>query len=181
LSTYNRLQSDSHFRRRENLTALHKEYKKFVTNECCPDITQIFNDYNEWIKQRLQMINTFESIEKSYHKHCDDIMNYVEMIDNLRRVVYRNIRELGCASTSLLPLQHEYVVQPSTTPIRHEQIQLTEFVDNNQQLNIDDESDKRNIMDKIRGTTKKTIQNAEASLNQLDDVIKQLRNNIRHK
>ncbi|CAF4233515.1 unnamed protein product, partial [Adineta steineri] len=34
LNTYNRLQSDSHFRRRKNLEELHERYAHFANDEC---------------------------------------------------------------------------------------------------------------------------------------------------
>jgi len=129
------------------------------------------------------MINDFERIQQSYEKQCEDIMNYVEMIDNLRSVVYKNIRELGNTSTYQSTNEH---FQPITSvPIRHETIQHTEPLGNNQQQSSgeEDNSDNPNktFMNKIRGTTKKTIQHAEEGLNKLDGVIKQLRTNMHKK
>jgi archaellum component FlaC len=188
LSNYNRLQSDSHFRRRQNLEELHDKYVRFVKEECYKDLLEIFGEYNQWIHQRSQMIDDFERIQQSYQKQCEDIMNYVEMIENLRTVVYRNIRDLGGApsnassfsATTDFPSPNPY----AAPPVRHERMQRSEATSSNPQLNsVDDNGDNqnRNFIDKIRGTTKKTIQHAEESLNQLDSVIKQLRTNVRKK
>ena len=94
LSTYNRLQSDSHFRRRKNLEQIHAAYVRFANEECYPNLVQLFHDYNQWIQERSKLILRFQAIQQSYEKQCEDIMNYVEMIDELRQVVYKNIREL---------------------------------------------------------------------------------------
>jgi hypothetical protein len=184
LSTYNRLQSDAHFRRRKNLEQLHDKYVGFATDECCKNLVQIFNDYNEWIKQRSHMIHDFERIQQSYEKQCEDIMNYVEMIDNLRTVVYKNIRDLGGAPT-LLQSTNEHNQPPLSVPIRHERVQQNEPIGNNQQSLTGEENNGDNpnttFINKIRGTTKKTIQHAEEGLNKLDGVIKQLRTNMQKK
>ena len=188
LSTYNRLQSDSHFRRRQNLDEQHGKYVHFVNEECYKDLRQIFGEYNDWIQQRSKMIDDFERIQQSYQKQCEDIMNYVEMIDNLRTVVYRNIRGLGGASANVGPFtavaDFPSPIPHTAPPVRHERIQRSEATSSNSQLNsVEDNGDNQNrhFIDKIRGTTKKTIQHAEESLNQLDSVIKQLRTNVRKK
>jgi archaellum component FlaC len=128
------------------------------------------------------MIHDFERIQQSYDKQCEDIMNYVEMIDNLRSVVYKNIRELGGTPTMTTTTTTE-LHQP---PIRQERPQSNEpIVNNNFQPSSgeEDNSDNPNktFMIKIRGTTKKTIQHAEEGLNKLDGVIKQLRTNMHKK
>jgi len=127
------------------------------------------------------MISDFERIQQSYEKQCEDIMNYVEMIDNLRSVVYKNIRELG--GTPTMTTTTTELHQP---PIRQERPQSNEpIVNNNFQPSSgeEDNSDNPNktFMIKIRGTTKKTIQHAEEGLNKLDGVIKQLRTNMHKK
>ena len=66
LNNYNRLQSDSHFRRRENLSALHRNYVNFVKNECSADLLKVFSDYNDWIRERSAMIKDFEQIQKVF-------------------------------------------------------------------------------------------------------------------
>lgn len=129
------------------------------------------------------MIQDFERIQQSYEKQCEDIMNYVEMIDNLRSVVYKNIRELGGAST--FQPTNELTQPVLTVPVRQERTQHTEPVSTNQQQfdDDDDNSDNPNktFMNKIRGTTKKTIQHAEEGLTKLDGVLKQLRTNMHKK
>jgi len=127
------------------------------------------------------MIHDFERIQQSYDKQCEDIMNYVEMIDNLRSVVDKNIRELG--GTPTMTTTTTELHQP---PIRQERPQSNEpIVNNNFQPSSgeEDNSDNPNktFMIKIRGTTKKTIQHAEEGLNKLDGVIKQLRTNMHKK
>ena len=194
LSTYNRLQSDSHFRRRKNLEQLHDKYVRFATDECYPNLVQIFHDYNEWIKQRSNMIRDFERIQQSYDKQCEDIMNYVEMIDNLRTVVYKNIRELTGTPTSQLP--HDHYPPTMSAPVRHERTSSNDPITTNNSHPYhlhqhppqpggedDDNGDNPNktFINKTRGTTKKTLQHAEEGLNKLDGVIKQLRTNIQKK
>ncbi|CAF3517127.1 unnamed protein product [Adineta steineri] len=194
LSTYNRLQSDSHFRRRKNLEQLQDKFVHFATDECYPNLVQIFHDYNEWIKQRSNMIHDFERIQQSYEKQCEDIRNYVDMIDNLRSVVYKNIREL--AGTPTCQTINDNLSPSPSTAIHHERTQHTEASANNHhpyqppqqhqhQQSSGEEDDGENpnktFMNKIRGTTKKTIQHAEEGLNKLDGVIKQLRTNMQKK
>jgi hypothetical protein len=129
------------------------------------------------------MIHDFERIQQSYEKQCEDIMNYVEMIDHLRTVVYKNIREL--TGTPLFTPANEQMSQPLSVPVRHERIQQAEAIGNNLQPSSGEEDNGENpnktFMNKIRGTTKKTIQHAEEGLNKLDGVIKQLRTNMQKK
>ena len=61
------------------------------------------------------MIYRFESVQQSYEKQCEDIMNYVEMIDDLRQVVYKNIRELSGTSSSSTTITTEYLQAPSSS------------------------------------------------------------------
>jgi archaellum component FlaC len=125
------------------------------------------------------MIRDFERIQQSYEKQCEDIMNYVEMIDHLRTVVYKNIRELTGTPAN------EHMSPPLSVPVRHERIQQAEAIGNNLQPSSGEEDNGENpnktFMNKIRGTTKKTIQHAEEGLNKLDGVIKQLRTNMQKK
>jgi archaellum component FlaC len=129
------------------------------------------------------MISDFERIQQSYEKQCEDIMNYVEMIDNLRSVVYKNIRELGGAST--FPPTNEQSQTTSSAPVRYDRMHHTEPIGNDHQQFDGDEDNvdnaNKNFMNKIRGTTKKTIQHAEEGLNKLDGVLKQLRTNMHKK
>jgi hypothetical protein len=111
-------------------------------------------------------------------------MNYVEMIDNLRLVVYKNIRELGGTPTTTTTIElHQPIL---SVPNRPERPQLTEPIGNNTFLPYSGEEDNsdnpnKTFINKIRGTTKKTIQHAEEGLNKLDGVIKQLRTNMQKK
>jgi hypothetical protein len=129
------------------------------------------------------MIHDFERIQQSYEKQCEDIMNYVEMIDNLRTVVYKNIRELSGTptfQTATDPIQPQF-----TTTVRHEKIQQSEATGNNHPQSDGDDNNEEHpnkiFIKKIRGTTKKTIEQAEDGLNKLDGVIKQLRTNMQKK
>ena len=188
LSTYNRLQSDSHFRRRKNLEELHANYVSFASKECYPNLIRGFNDYNEWIKQRSSLIHEFNAIQQSYGKQCDDIMNYVDMIDDLRTVVYKNIRDLGVptATSATAMATNDYIQVPSPAAIRAHPYQTAE--DDSSHLPDDDEEEAENksgsnktMMKKICGTTKKTIQQAEEGFIKLDNVIRQLRTSIHKK
>ncbi|CAF1525825.1 unnamed protein product, partial [Adineta steineri] len=126
-------------------------------------------------------------------KQCEDIRNYVDMIDNLRSVVYKNIREL--AGTPTCQTINDNLSPSPSTAIHHERTQPTEASNNHHpyqppqqhqhQQSSGEEDDGENpnktFMNKIRGTTKKTIQHAEEGLNKLDGVIKQLRTNMQKK
>ncbi|UJR22056.1 hypothetical protein I4U23_025124 [Adineta vaga] len=194
LSTYNRLQSDSHFRRRKNLEELHGNYLSFATKECYPNLIEGFNNYNEWIRQRSSLIHHFQSIKQSYEKQCEDIMNYVDMIDDLRSVVYKNIRDLGgvTTTTTATPMAtNDYLQEPSPSTIRAHTYQMSEdesshapqvLLGGTDEEEINENSgNNKTIMKKIRGTTKKTIQQAEEGFIKLDHVIRQLRTNIHKK
>lgn len=192
LSTYNRLQSDSHFRRRKNLEELHGNYLSFATEICYPDLIQGFNDYNEWIRQRSSLIHQFQSIEQSYEKQCEDIMNYVDMIDDLRTVVYKNIRDLGGVTTTASAMAtSDYLQAPSSSNIRTHPYQMSEnesshsaqasSAEVDEQEMDENTGENKNFMKKIRGTTKKTIQQAEEGFIKLDHVIRQLRTSIHKK
>ena len=142
---------------------------------------KIFRDYNGWIQERSKMIDNFERIQQSYQKQCEDIMNYVEMIDNLRTVVYRNIRGLGASSNvgSFMATTEYPPPTPPAVPIRHQRVQRSEMTTSNPQLESSgDNGDNQNIIRNIQGTTKKTIQQAEQGLSQLDHFIKQFRANV---
>lgn len=177
LSTYNRLQADSHFRRRQNLIELHEKYVKFVFEECTPDLLRVFRDYNQWIRQRSNMMSNFEHIEESYKKQCEDIMNYVEMIDTLRRVVYRNIRELSCGQN--LSTEYSNGSLRGIQVIRTVPMARTAANGSNGQLNAAEGSDNAlsGCFQKVRGTTKQSIGNAEQGLSVLETIINQLRTN----
>ena len=179
MSTYNRLQSDSHFRRRTNLEELHKKYLHFANEKCFPELVQIFQDYNEWIQKRSNMINDFERIQKSYEKQCSDIMDYMEMIDNLRKVVQRNIQELGSGSMSSsmrsASSSEQLFTGPAPNSARPERTQRTDLSGSNSNLSTTSEKSSRNIVSVLHGTTKKSIQHAQENLHQLSDVIRKLR------
>ncbi|CAF1068442.1 unnamed protein product [Rotaria sordida] len=184
LSTYNRLQIDSHFIRRKKFDNLHVKYIHFATEECYPNLVQIFHDYNEWIQQRSDMIHNFEHIQQTYEKQCENIMNYVDMIDHLRTVVYKNIRQLGSAST--FSPTNEQSQTSSSVPAHFEALPHSEIIVNKQLASSSYEEDNpeyanRTLMNKIRGTTKQTIQHAEDSLSKLDNVLKQLRTHMTKK
>lgn len=170
LSTYNRLQVDAHFRRRKNLEKIHKDLILFATEDCYSRLVEIFGEYNQWIKQRSNMISEFERIQRSYEKQCDDIRNHVDMIDDLRKVVHQNIRHLGGSTTIALPLeQNPSSIMTLTTSSVEPMSQRNSTNENNS-----NENSSQIFMTKIRGTTKKTIEQAEDGLRQLQGVIQQL-------
>jgi hypothetical protein len=188
LSTYNRLQSDSHFRRRKNLEELHEIYVHFATDECYPNLVQVFHDYNQWIEQRSKVIQQFQSIKQLYEKQCEDIMNYVEMIDEVRTVVYKNIRKLS--ETSIVqtndhlpvpPSVHCHLYQSREDDSSHHQQQQQQISSGEEEIEIDENPPNKTLMKTIRGTTKKTMQQAEEGFIKLDHVIRQLRTNIQKK
>jgi hypothetical protein len=118
-------------------------------------------------------------------------MNYVEMIDDLRTVVYKNIRKLSEASPSTAPIANEYlsVPPPSSMAVQSHPHQYSEDDSSHQQqmssgeeeVETNDNPSNKTFMTKIRGTTKKTIQQAEEGFIKLDHVIRQLRTNIQKK
>ena len=183
MSTYNRLQSDSHFRRRKNLEELHEKYIQFAHDECYPNLIQLFIDYNEWIKQRSDLIHYYQSIQQSYEKQCRDMMEYVDMVDELRAVVYRNIHELGATSPSY-PTS-EYFQSPSSSPRVHSnprQFMEDETFHRAQPvLNVEDSASNKTLMNKVRDTTVKAREQAEEGITKLDNVIRQLRSNLQRK
>lgn len=199
LNTYNRLQSDSHFRRRKNLEELHEKYVEFTNNDCYSSLIQVFHDYNEWIEQRSQLIQQFQSIQQSYERQCEDIVNYVEMIDDLRTVVYKNIRKISESSSSPPPMvsANEFLIVPtpaSSSAVHSQSHQTAENDSSHQQqqqqissgeeeieIDIDNNPPNKTLLKKIRGTTKKTMQQAEEGFLKLDHVIRQLRTNIQKK
>ena len=199
MSTYNRLQSDSHFRRRKNLEELHKTYVKFVLNDCSPNLIQVYRDYNDWIEQRSKLITKFQAIQQSYAKQCEDIVNYVDMIDDLRTVVYKNIRKLSETSSSPASggnggggggaASNEYltVPQPASLGVQSHTVQHAENSSSHQRhvSSGDEESDNvennPTLMKSIRGTTKKTLQQAEEGFIKLDNIIRQIRTSLHKK
>jgi hypothetical protein len=121
-------------------------------------------------------------------------MNYVEMIDELRTVVYKNIRKLSETTTTSSPPTisvNEYlpVPPPSSSAIHSHSYQLTEDDSSHQQqissgeeeIEIDENQSNKTFMKKLCGTTKKTIQQAEEGFIKLDHVIRQLRTSIQKK
>lgn len=156
---------------------------------------QVFRDYNAWIEQRSKLIQQFQSIQQSYEKQCEDIINYVEMIDDLRTVVYKNIRKLSESSpagATTIPNEYLFVPSPTSLAVQSNQYQLTEDDSSHQQQPMssgeeDTESTSseptknKTLMTKLRGTTKKTILQAEEGFIKLDSVIRQLRTNLHKK
>ncbi|CAF3436135.1 unnamed protein product [Rotaria socialis] len=184
LSTYNRLQSDSHFRRRKNLEQLHDQYVHFINEECTPNLAQVYNDYNDWILLRSNLIKDYRSIGIFYDKQCDDIIHYVDLLEDVRTVVYKNIRELGgTASPMAIPND---LLQAPLLGVRMNLSQSREDGSTHQQPMVigdednNDESSKK-FMDKVLGTTKKTIHHAEEGFLRLDTAIRQIRTNIHKK
>jgi hypothetical protein len=182
LSTYNRLQSDSHFRRRKNLEQLHAAYIRFATEECYPSLVQIFDDYNQWIIQRCRVIERFRLIEQSYEKQCEDILNYVDMIDELRQVVYTNIRDLTGTNN-----QEQSKTSSPMSSVRSQSIPTViddeskhTALSSGDEDTCDTKSNKK-LMNKIRGTTKKRLHQAEEGFMKLDQVLRQFRTNIQKK
>ncbi|CAF1028769.1 unnamed protein product [Rotaria sordida] len=190
LSTYNRLQSDSHFRRRKNLEELHEKYVHFANDECYPNLVQVFTDYNDWIKQRSNLIHVYQSIQQSYEKQCDDIIHFVDSLEDVRTAVYNNIRELGGTPSTTTTTAHEYLQPPSSSSVRSQPYQLRgdesshQQQQQQQQISSGDEDDhegSQTFMQKFRGTTRKTIEQAEEGFTKLDHAIRQIRTNIHKK
>lgn len=157
---------------------------------------QVFRDYNAWIEQRSQLIQQFQSIQQSYEKQCEDIINYVEMIDDLRNVVYKNIRKLSESSPAgVAATTNEYLSVPSPTSlaVQSQQYQFTEDDSSHQQTQhmssgeedaestSSEPTKNKTLMTKLRGTTKKTILQAEEGFIKLDHVIRQLRTSLHKK
>jgi hypothetical protein len=117
-------------------------------------------------------------------------MNYVEMIDELRTVVYKNIRELSGTSSSSSSTM-EYLQTPLPSSVRSQPYQSAENESSHSQQHIssgeeeeeivDNQPNNKKLMKKIRGTTRKTIHHAEEGFIKLDHVIRQLRTNIQKK
>ena len=114
------------------------------------------------------------------------------MIDDLRTVVYKNIRKLSESSSTTVPIANEYlsVPPPSSMAVQSHPYQYTEDESSHQQQQIssgeedvetNDNSTNNTFMKKVRGTTKKTIQQAEEGFIKLDNVIRQIRTNIQKK
>jgi hypothetical protein len=153
-------------------------------------LIQGFNDYNEWIQQRSNLIHQFQSIRHSYEKQCEDIVNYVDMIDDLRTVVYKNIRELGGTPSTTMATS-DYLQAPPLSTVRSHPYQMAEddschsapaMSAGEEDEEMDGHpSNNKNLMKKIRGTTRKTIQQAEEGFIKLDNVIRQLRTSIHKK
>ena len=123
------------------------------------------------------MIGDFERIQRSYEKQCEDIRNHVEMIDDLRKVVHQNIRHLGGSTTLALPLEQN----PSRTmTLTTSSVEAMSQRNSTNENNPNDNSNQM-FMTKIRGTTKKTIVQAQDGLHQLEGVIQQLRINHQKK
>lgn len=103
------------------------------------------------------------------------------MLDDLRTVVHKNIRELsGTSSTG----GESFSTPPPTIRAYPQQYKEDESTHQLQtQLHVssgeEEETDpNKTFMNKVRGTTRKTLQQAEDGFNKLDSVIRQLRTNI---
>jgi hypothetical protein len=117
-------------------------------------------------------------------------MNYVEMIDDLRTVVYKNIRELGGTTSTTNdhihppppPSSSSSVIFHSNQPNEVEMSHSPQHASSGEEEEqIADQHSNKTFMKKIRGTTKKTIQQAEEGFIKLDNVIRQLRTSIQKK
>lgn len=120
------------------------------------------------------MIGDFERIQKTYEKQCEDIRNYVDMIDNLRTIVYKNIQQFG--GTGIAPIVFEANPPPTTMTLSTTSIQT---INSRNSTDENDNSDNpnRTFMTKIRSTTKKTIEQAQDGLEKLDSLLHQIRIN----
>ena len=176
----------------KNLEELHQAYVQFATEECSQNLVQVFRDYNDWIEQRSKLVQQFQSIQQSYEKQCEDIMNYVEMIDDLRTVVYKNIRKLSENSSNTPAAMNEYLSVPSPA-IQSQVFQLAEddsahqtpMSSGGEEEDVEESSnpnpENKTFMKKICGTTRRTILQAEEGFIKLDHVIRQLRTSIQKK
>jgi hypothetical protein len=118
-------------------------------------------------------------------------MNYVEMIDELRQVVYKNIRKLSESSSSPAPTANEYlpVPPPYSSSVQSHPYQLAEndsshlqqISSGEEEMDSGDNHSNKKFMKTIFGTTKQTIQQAEEGFIKLDHVIRQLRTSIQKK
>jgi hypothetical protein len=135
------------------------------------------------------MIYRFECIQQSYEKQCEDIMNYVEMVDDLRQVVYKNIRDIGGTPSSTAA--NEYLQAPpplASTSVRSHPFQSKEDESSHPEPTSSGEEDNnsatnsnKTLKKTIRDTTRKTIQQAEEGFIKLDHVIRQLRTSMHKK
>lgn len=161
-------------------------------DECYPNLLQVFNDYNSWIGQRSKVVQQFQSIKQSYDKQCDDIVNYVDMIDDLRSAVYKNIRKLSESSSAGITNEYFQVPPPLSQPIQSHPYQSSEDDSSHpQQMSSGDDevasnaseptATNKTLMKKIRGTTRRTILQAEEGLLKFDNVIRQIRTNLHKK
>ena len=121
-------------------------------------------------------MNNFQRIQHSYEKQCENIMNYVEMIDNIRKVVYKNIQRLNDNVTSEATLSPTLVATSVPNSVASLEARRC-----SQPISNDERSSNIGRLDKIHVTTKKTIHHAEESASKLDGVIKQLRRTIQKK
>jgi len=113
------------------------------------------------------------------------------MIDEVRTVVYKNIRKLSETSSSTAIPTNEYlpVPPPSSISVHSHPYQSKEdesshpqqISSGEEEIEIDENPCNRTLMKKIRGTTKKTMQQAEEGFIKLDNVIRQIRTNIHKK
>lgn len=166
MHTYNRLQSDSHFRRRKNLEELHEKYLSFVQNECSPNLVQNFRDYDKWIDERSKLLLRFCSIEQSYDKQCEQILNYVEMIDDVRQIVYKNLKDLSQTTNS-----SNVVPSPMC---------VADGPHSSDEENVTETSNKT-FLKKIRGKTKKHFHQAEEGITKLDNALRRFRHSMEKK
>ncbi|CAF4952615.1 unnamed protein product [Rotaria sp. Silwood1] len=118
-----------------------------------------------------------------------------DSFENVRTAVYNNIRELGgtpstttTTTTTATPTPNEYLqAPPPSSGVRFYAYQSSENEISHQQQpqmsssEEDDHEGSNTFMDKVRGTTKKTIQQAEEGFIKLDHAIRQIRTNIQKK
>ena len=106
-------------------------------------------------------------------------MNYAELIDELRQVVYKNLRELTGTS---MTASNEQLDSPPILPARSVEAEKSQpAVSSGDEETSSECPSNRTLMKRIRGRTRKHLHQAEEGFLKLDHVIRQLRTTIQKK
>ncbi len=164
------LQMTSHILRQNLLQQLQDQYIHLVNEGCYPLIIEIFNEYRNWIKQQAVINYELQRIKFSFEDQCKNTIP----IDDLRQIITNELQKLGTIHSSLLSDHSSTIRSENDSQILPDQ-QLTI-------VNVEEKFSQLNsrVVSELSFTMQQTIEQAENNMNMLNDMIKQLQQQLRN-
>jgi hypothetical protein len=160
----------SHLLRKNILQQLHDQYIHLVNERCYPLIIEIFNEYRKWIKQQAIINQELQRIRFSFEDQCKN----ATPVNDLRQIITNELQKMGIIHSSLLSDHSSMIPSENNNQIYPDQQLINVNVNPNfSQLN-------NRVVNEISSTMQKTIEQAENNMNMLNNMIKQLQQQIRN-